>query len=532
MLLYDVYFSDIKKCSSKILVYTRQSYLFGSLPSVFPSTAVKNELLLRNIVHDDLESLKILKVSPDITEGEIEKHISTFMNDTSRDVFLLTANMQDVTVRMINYLRIIIEQHENQSCLADDKVVAIVLHFPQAQFFDQCYPALFLTGWDHYYLDSLTTDIKVDGIPKPLRNVVDIQQCFCIALCMIDTNSAGVSIDLEPLLEEAIHVISSRVIVGSSGKQYNKVMSISARQDQLKNVFFYDDNQCTPIGKAFCSVFHQYWDNKTVTKFLKDAARFTFSHQSTLSITSYIQTRIKALFFEFVLFLLWKINENCNMDTVFTSDTEIVQEIFAGVIDTLLPKLPSLHSLPAFRNLTPPKDKNFNFPFFSKMYQYMEELLDVCQEIVNKRLASKVSDPTISYSAKATKDVLEKSMFEEMKNKLHQLVEVNYVDYLEYEYYSLIYRKKNIHYQLLCLLCVTHNFGKNTLKILLKLSACKLAHMMTLCNLWLQLLLCTLGLISKHTMNLMIIFLSLLGSTFILKFIKLIYRKLWTNCSV
>ena len=406
--------------------------MFGVLPSLFPSSTERHELLLKNIISDDLESLRILKVSPDMSEGEIEKHVATSMNDTSCSLFLLTANMQDVTVKMINYLRIVIEQHENQS-FHDDRLIVIVLHFPQAQFFDRCYPALFLTGWDHYYLDSLTTDIKVEGIPKPLRNVVDIQECFRIALRM-DTTNSTINIDLEPLLEEAIPVVSSRVIVGASGRQYNKVMSISARQEQLKKLFFNEDDlssTCTPIGKAFCSLFHKYWDNRAVTKFLKDAARFTFSHQSTLSITSYIQTRIKALFFEFVLFLLWKINKNCNLDTIFSIDiaTTVLQEIFADAILTLFPELPSLHSLSIFHNLSPPEDKDFHFPFFSNAYQGMEELVDGCQEIVNKSITSKASDPTISFSVKATKDVLEKNMHEEMKKKLHQIVKVSHISF-------------------------------------------------------------------------------------------------------
>lgn len=405
---------------------------------------------MKNVIYDDLESLKILKVTPDTPEGEIEKHVADFMNDASRNIFLLTANMQDVTVKMINYLRIVVEQQENvveqqeNRSIHDDKLVVIVLHFPQAQFFDQCYPALFLTGWDHFYLDSLTTDIKVEGVLKPLRNVVDIKQCFRIALRMATSSDMVVSIDLEPLLEEAIPVISSRVIVGSSGREYNGTLSISARQDQLKKLFIEEKlerndqlTSCTPIGKAFCSLFHQYWDNKTVTVFLKDAARFTFSHQSTLSITSYIQTRIKALFFEFIVYVLWKINEDCNLDTVFSMDipTEVLQKLFADVINTLFPNLPSLYALSICRNLPPPEDKGFKFPFFNMTFHDMEELLDGCQEIVNKRNSSKTFDLTTSYSARTTKDILEKDMFKEMKEKLEQIVEVSQMSINSFIFY-------------------------------------------------------------------------------------------------
>lgn len=412
--------------ATKLIVYTRQSYLFGMLPLIFSHTNNLQEsmkLLLMNVIFEDLELLKMLKVSLDTPEGEISKEIASFIDNGRQKVFVLIANMQDLTAEMVNYLRIVIEQKENRS-LFDDKMFVLLLHFPQVQFFNRCYPALFLNGWDHFYLDSLTTDIKMEGIPEPLRNVVDIKQCFRIALGISDSNDA-LSLHLKPLLEVAIPVISSRVITGSSQGEYNKTIQVSARQLQLRKIFFINNN-CTPIGEAFCTLFHKYWDNKTVIKFLKDAANFTFRHQSTLSITSYIQTRIKALFFEFVVYVLWMINQDCNLDTLLSMNLaesfKKVQNLFSSVIKTMFKKLQSLKSLPHIcRSLRPPENKKFQFPFFSMAYLYVEELIDVCHEIVNKRKR----DPTASFSPKATKEILEREMFEEMKKKLQKLLDVS-----------------------------------------------------------------------------------------------------------
>ena len=424
---YILYFvRNAEMIATKLIVYTRQSYLFGMLPSVFSHTdnlQGSMELLLKNVIFEDLESLKMLKVSLDTPEGEISKEIASFIDNGRQKVFVLIANMQDLTAEMVNYLRIVIEQKESRS-LFDDKMFVLLLHFPQVQFFNRCYPALFLNGWDHFYLDSLTTDIKMEGIPEPLRNVVDIKQCFRIALGISDSNNA-LSLHLEPLLEVAIPVISSRVITGCSQGEYNKTIKVSARQLQLRKIFFINNN-CTPIGEAFCTLFHKYWDNKTVIKFLKDAANFTFRHQSTLSITSYIQTRIKALFFEFVVYVLWMINQDCNLDTLLSMNLaesfEKVQNLFSSVIKTMFKKLQSLKSLPYIcRSLCPPDNKNFQFPFFSMAYLYVEELIDVCHEIVNKRKR----DPTASFSPKATKEILEREMFEEMKKKLQKLLDVS-----------------------------------------------------------------------------------------------------------
>lgn len=413
--------------ASKFIVYTRQSYLIGLLPLVFPNNQAKEreQLLLKNIIYDDLESLKMLKVSLDTSEGEICKEITNFIDNGEQKVFVLIANMQDLTVEMVNYLRLMIEQKESKS-IYSDKVFALLLSFPQVQFFNRCYPALFLHGWDHFYLDSLTTDMRVEGISESLRNVVNIKQCFRIALGIQESNDV-LSLDLEPLLEVAIPVISARVIVSSSDGEYNKAMSVSARQVQIRQIFFKAQEKyvCTPVGDAFCTLFREYWDNKTVIRFLQDAANFTFQHQSTLSITSYVQTRIKALFFEFLVYMLWLINQDCNLDTLVsrmnTGSYEIVQKVFSSVIQTMFKRLHNLQTLSyVCRNLRPPEDKKFQFPFFNLTYHYMEELIDVCYGIMNK----KKPDTKTSISPKKTKEFLEKQMLNEMKNKLNQLIEV------------------------------------------------------------------------------------------------------------
>ena len=433
-----MYYRQSKLCATKVLVYTRQSHLFGYLPSNYPSEGIKDDTLalLKSIVYDDLRGLKIYKITPDTPEKDIQRHIQGFVERKDHDVFLILANMQDVTLKMINHLRILVEQKENES-LGDGKLFVFLLQFPQGQhLFTHCYPALFLNGWDHFYLDSLTTDVSVPGLPKPLQNVVDIRQCFRVALCIPNTN-VSVTLSLEPLLKEAIPIISPRVVVGLSDKAYNKPLSISKRQSRIKELLMKDVVEqedelslCTPVGKALCSLFTQYWDNVAVTKFLQDAAHFTFRHQSTLSITSYIQTKIKALFFEFIVYMLWKINEDCNLDCYYlnSSCTNSVEKLFGDITRNLFFKAPSLYSLPrACRSLPPPENKGFEFPFFSIVYHYLEEMLDGCQEIVNKTTSPAPLNPHSSVSSKEIKLIEEKELFEVMKKKLQHVIDVSHI---------------------------------------------------------------------------------------------------------
>ena len=101
-------------------------------------------------------------------------------------------NMQETKKQMVNHIRIMVEQAEGNPlhphvstapqgtrdyCLwrsiiictplsSLQKLFVLLLHFPPSMFYDRCYPALFLNGWDHHYFDSLQ--------PEP-EGIVDIR---------------------------------------------------------------------------------------------------------------------------------------------------------------------------------------------------------------------------------------------------------------------------------------------------------------------------------------------------------------------
>jgi hypothetical protein len=395
-----------KFCANKILVYCRDFHITSLLPSFYPSEEEKDDKLLCSVITDDVDKLVLFKVTCDVSEEEIEMHIEKFMRASDKTILIFIGNMKELTIKMINYLRVLIEQLENQITQTSKKLIVVLLQFPLARLLHRCYPVLFLNGWDHCYLDSINSDIDIPGITKSLQNTVDISMCFRKALF---DNEDDLKLNLEPLLVEAIPAVSSRIVAGSNGNEYNKSMSITSRRTLLKNLLVesQDTYMCTPVGKAFCMLFQKYWDDKTIIKFLQNASYFAFRNNSTLSITDYIQTKIKALFFEFVVYMLWKINEDCNLDTYFTQP--YCHELFSNVICRLFPQLPSLNSLPYIcHNLTSPDNKGFKYPFFGMVYATMEELLNECQQAVLKKGSTKVK--------------LEEATFSEVKSRLENIL--------------------------------------------------------------------------------------------------------------
>lgn len=408
-------------CATKILCYTRQSPLISNIPLLYPSTMVTEhkKLFLEDIICNDLDSLMLIKVTPVMLEGELERIIQQFMKSINYKVMLIIANMHDITTKMVNHLRILVEQNEP---IDNGKLVVFLLHFPPATFFSTCYPALFLSGWDHFYLDAISTKLDLpEGLPQALSNIVDIKRCFqkCLHVSENTTDNAF-SLRLQPLFKEAIPVISPRINIGDSntsmGWLYNSKMPVAHRQVLLRKLFE------TEIGKSFVHLFCHYWDETTMAEFLEDASRFVFQQQSTLSITSYVQTKIKTLFFEFLIYMLHQINEDCNLDTMGQILNEnwkcnnSVEMLFCCVIRTFTTRLSNLVAVSLNNPICAPRNTGFQFPFFRMIHHTLEEIVDGCREETNVR--------STAISSRSTLQTVENSMFKAMKKKLEKLHEV------------------------------------------------------------------------------------------------------------
>lgn len=77
--------------------------------------------------------------------------------------------MKEADHQMVNHIRSMIEgvetSKESKVCLAImcnqqdafvlQKLYVLLLHFSSTMLYETCYPALFLFGWDHHYLDTL-----------------------------------------------------------------------------------------------------------------------------------------------------------------------------------------------------------------------------------------------------------------------------------------------------------------------------------------------------------------------------------------
>lgn len=306
-------------------------------------------------------------------------------------VCLLVVDMQQTSREVVNHLRIMIEEVEMLS-RKQAKLFVMLLHFSPAQFFNPCYPSLFLKGWDHCYLETIAHSV--------VRGVVDIRdwfwQCCFPKETPLPLKSDSVVLVLEDMLQCAIPVLSSRVCFGSSqDRSFNRPMNGTERSQALRELLFKKG-----VGRVLCERFRSCWNTNIMTEYLEKAAKFTKSHESTLSITDSVQTMLKSLFFNFLVCMLSRINEGLNIDVLFDSDcTTAVQKLFLDILRVVpLPHLSQLQVLGTGLSV-PTQDHLSRFPFFKVVCEAMEKIVKQSHKDANMNVDLLQKETTESISS-------------------------------------------------------------------------------------------------------------------------------------
>lgn len=338
---------------------------------------------MRNLIFEEAEKLTLRKLSSLQSQNSVQELLRDFVDSDLAEVCVLLANMQETTCKTVNHIRVMIEEAELRTPAQHVKVFVLLLHFPPAQFFQHCYPVLYLKGWDHCYLDTVAH--------STVKGVVDIQDWFFRCCFPPDPNDPNDPAEpdmllqaLNQLLPQAISVLSARVYFGNKKDgSFNSAMNATQRSTALKRLLFEKG-----VGEVLCYKFRAYWKPKVMAEYLEQAATFSKQRESTLNITDSIQTQFKALFMDFCVYLLTRANENFNLDIVYAEGVASpTHKLFVDIFRIFpVPKLPQLNLLSNNLPTLKPPTHCPSFPFFSYMYQLMEKQVDWSGEAANIQL--------------------------------------------------------------------------------------------------------------------------------------------------
>lgn len=199
----------------------------------------------------------ILKVTLAHSQNFLETYLSNFVQSSAK-IMLLIGRMPELSRKMVNHLRIMIEEAENDN-IQHKKLFVLLLHFPSTSFFDPCYPSLFLQGWDHCYLDSVGHGIlNADGTVTELLAVKKWFTNCCFPSEYTESTREQMYQTLQGMFEEAIPHVAARMLVPSQKcGRFNRPMTAAERREAVRHVLI-DLKLGDKLANEYCS----YWTTK------------------------------------------------------------------------------------------------------------------------------------------------------------------------------------------------------------------------------------------------------------------------------
>ena len=346
------------------------------------------EAVLNSHVYDS-KRLSVCKFSNRLSQQNLEQALSDFFHSQEKEVFLFVVGIQESTKKKqtyINQIRIIMEQEESDHMRNGNKprkLLVLLLLFPPRNFIKACYPCIFLEGWEHYYLDSISQASYEDSAMCRHINIRDWFRQFCLQnstdeLTYIESYKAF----LHSILSEAVPVLVSRLQFGNSEKHiFNKKMEVHKRSIMIKDLL-----EEKGIGDILVERFQSCWNPTIVSNYIQKAALHTFDHDSTLNLADQIQVLAQFLFTEFLVYMIHVMNRNMGLDILFSSESVSTVLLLKKFVQCI--PIPELHELEGskYHNLISNDMTNseylkpLKFPYFHHVYDVLSKIIGVCRE--------------------------------------------------------------------------------------------------------------------------------------------------------
>ena len=325
-------------------------------------------------------------MSSQSSQNKLQKLLDNFVT-SEKSVLIFIADSADVKLKMINHLRIMIEMVETRSKRAS-KLFVLLLHFPAVDFYNDCYSSLYLDGWEHHYLDTITHG-TVTRDSKDIRTIVDIQQwyrCCCatpdaqIIETVVDEDYVYVHIaddhskemDIDALIEDSLPIIASRV-------------SLCTEKDLRKLLTHHG------FGLILATKYMKYWDTKAKVMELSRLTEHTCRLKSTLNVTDSLQINIRSYFINFAVYMVNLISDDLKATLAFP-DHYLVAVCHKLLEVMPVPRLAQLRDFNIMNHrlhlkmpkTSTPLTEMISFPLSKHISKYVEDLIDECRENVNR----------------------------------------------------------------------------------------------------------------------------------------------------
>lgn len=378
------------------IVYTRTSASIHSIPThnVSRNVAVEDCAAaerLRHLVHDNLDALVVENLSALKSEAMLSSAVESWAKDSNKSVLILLVDMGDShACERVNYSRACVEKNVEG---IGGKSFVLLLHYPSSgRKGRSCYPALFLGGWEHFYLDGIGSQDQLLGIEDLIEAA-----CKCQSTGELADRERIISCVADScllLLPRVVpHVASQRLFYPSQGDTEQSLFIARSKMlhDVLKTRVGDSD-----IATILCRKFAAIWAEQGLLKSMRTATKGLALGTTQLSLTMSIQTALVETFDSFLTTMFMEMNDWRNLDILLEpSTTGRTCELF-GILLNEIPIMPfeelvlqtKKHAVQVSPVVDPRNESaNVYFPFF----RLVSSFIDQCIDLVEQGIAQKHS---------------------------------------------------------------------------------------------------------------------------------------------
>jgi hypothetical protein len=300
--------------------------------------------------------------------------------------FTLLTFLSFVLSALANFIRMCAEQHLSAGT---GKSFTLLLHYsPSSSLQPRCYPALFLGGWDHVFLDSVGNDSSSFDVDQFIALACRDGDPDSVSLRHDDASTISVRHSIQALLPRVLPHLASQNFFYRNQQDTQDHETFYHRKSRLDAIMHTMVGDAT-IGDVLCRKFSAMWFEYALLHTTRTASEALLRGTTQLSLSMSIHSVLIQTFQAFLGDGVAEINQWMNLDLIgYSSSNRDVLELF-GLVLIGLPVLPfeelvlqrnqSTHS----RLMPLPTSRvdaaEVHFPFFYCISVYLDELVESVQ---------------------------------------------------------------------------------------------------------------------------------------------------------
>jgi ATPase family associated with various cellular activities (AAA) len=385
--------STCTSATTKVILYARSEASIRSIPgySLTHSCPLDAEGLdkIKELVHGNVDEIFIEHLSTLRSETMLRTSIETWIKDDGRKIFLLIVDMGAAdSVDHVNFARTFMEQRLPKD---KGKVFVMLLHHPPSVANrGSCYPALFLQGWNHVFLD---------GIGGPSGPAVGVENCIelaCKAEHIENTHPGQIApvtalcSSLQLMLHRVVghvatHVIFSAEQLGAAPIGSAEQVSVSYRE-RYRFLMMHMNKSLDgeTIGSILCSKFAALWLDACLLKTMRRASEGLLRGRTQLSLSMSVRSNLMDMFDAYLLSMVKEMNQGQSLSIVSSDSTKEDVNALFGIVLRDIPVAP-FDELMLLRTVVKKVGPQTpcRFPFFPLISECLDDLLELAyQEMV------------------------------------------------------------------------------------------------------------------------------------------------------